>query len=407
MSVFQDKRRNKRWSYDFWLAGQRYQGYCVDANAAPVSNRREALDCEAAVRTGIRKSGASTGKGVRPGAYTLNQACLTYLARKQETEPSNFDNHVVYVREIRTFFNGSTPAAEISSEEVERYRSYCGSKPIKIWTGGPRKKKGPGTERFWKSSGRVRSKRQVNNYLKCLRALFGLAGKVRDPHSGLPAVLEVPDVRLHKLPKRVPRPIGDEELSTRIAHAPQWTREAAELSRLYGLRKGEVFWLERRHIDRDLEAIRFGPNETKSRNEELAHGGQEGWQLLLALDEQADQRRQRFLVTWPGKNHFRAFLAGKAVPDECWQPLKSIRKSWQSAARRAGIDSSHRFHDVRARYITEVAKIQPAAAQDAARHQDPSTTALYIKLASTEVRSAVAQAVARRPTTFPRLKVVK
>jgi DNA helicase HerA-like ATPase len=46
---------------------------------------------------------------------------------------------------------------------------------------------------------------------------------------------------------------------------------------------------------------------------------------------------------------------------------------------------------------TEVAKVQAAATQDAARHADPATTALYIKLAAGEVRSAVAEAMERRP----------
>jgi hypothetical protein len=49
----------------------------------------------------------------------------------------------------------------------------------------------------------------------------------------------------------------------------------------------------------------------------------------------------------------------------------------------------------------------PAAARDAARHQDASTTALYIKRADSEVRGAVAQANARRPKTAGKLKGVK
>jgi hypothetical protein len=41
--------------------------------------------------------------------------------------------------------------------------------------------------------------------------------------------------------------------------------------------------------------------------------------------------------------------------------------------------------------------VQKAAAQDASRPQDPATTAMYIKPADIEIRSAVAQANARRP----------
>ena len=236
--------------------------------------------------------------------------------------------------------------------------------------------------------------------------MFEIAAKVRDPITRLPAIDQVLEIKLHRLPKRLPRPIGDAELAARLKMAPPWTREAAELSRLFGLRRGEIFWLERRHIDPEIEGIRFAPSETKNGNEELAHGGKVGWQLLLQLDQQARERGQRYLVTWPGKKHFRKFLAGDRVPADCWQPLKTVRKSWKQAALRAGIEQPHRFHDVRARYITEVAKVLPAAAQDAARHQDPSTTALYIKLASSEIRSAVAQANARRPIRA-KLKLIR
>lgn len=99
-------------------------------------------------------------------------------------------------------------------------------------------------------------------------------------------------------------------------------------------------------------------------------------------------------------------LRGEPIPREDWRPLKGIRRSWKTTIKTAGIERPHRFHDVRARYVTEVAKVQKAAAQDAARHQDPATTAMYIKLADMEIRDAVAQANARRPARA-KFKVVK
>ena len=84
----------------------------------------------------------------------------------------------------------------------------------------------------------------------------------------------------------------------------------------------------------------------------------------------------------------------------------SLDVAWRSTAKRAAIERPHSFHKIRGRYITEVAKVQPAAAQDAARHQDPATTAMYIKLAAGEIRDAVRQANARRPART-KLKVVK
>jgi len=46
--------------------------------------------------------------------------------------------------------------------------------------------------------------------------------------------------------------------------------------------------------------------------------------------------------------------------------------------------------------VTEVAKVQAATTQDVARHADPAATALYIKLAAGEVRTAVDKAMAPR-----------
>lgn len=397
MSVFKDKRRNGRWSYDFWIAGKRHQGYCADEKGVPAATRREALDCEAGVRSAARTNATAHPRNLDPGTFTLNQACLIYLARKADTEPSNYQNHIRYVREIRAFLDGRRAMSEISADDIERYRQHCATQPLKVWIGGQKKKDDPRAERYWKDTSRRRSKRQINNYLKCLRGLFAVAAKAIDKTTGMPAVREISEVKLHKVPKRLPRPISDTELDARLAQAPQWTREAAELSRLFGLRRGEALMLERRHVDQEIQGVRFAPNETKSGNEELAYGGNSGWELLLQLDQQARERGQSYLVAWPGKKFFRQHLAGKPVPDNCWQPLRSIRRSWTGSARRAGIEAPHRFHDVRARYITEVAKVLPAAAQDAARHQDAATTAMYVKLATNEVRDAVSRAVAQRP----------
>lgn len=146
--------------------------------------------------------------------------------------------------------------------------------------------------------------------------------------------------------------------------------------------------------------------ETKSGNEEMAWGGDAGSRLLEELEADAIARGTDYLITWPGPKHFRKYMAGKEVPADCWVPLKSVRSSWRRSAARDEVANPHRFHDVRARYITEVAKVQPAAAQDAARHQDPATTALYIKLASSEVRDAVSQATARRPNKL-KLRALK
>jgi integrase len=398
VTVFRNKQRNNEWRYDFRLGGQRYSGPCLDENCTPVATKKAAVAVEERERVAAREKQKLAKHGIKQGSYTLARACALHLARKEEKTPGHFANHILYVREICAFFGADTAMSDITGEDVEAYRSFAVRQTLRKWTGGPRRKSDdPANDRFWKDTGRPRSKRTVNNYLKCIRALFALAEKVRDPITHEPVVREVPDIALHKIPRRLPTPMEDEELDSRLASAPPWTREAAELSRLFGLRRSEVFKLQRRHISREVRGLRFGINETKSGNEELAHGGEAGWELLKHLDEQALRRGQTHLVTWPGPKRWRAFLRGEPIEMADWQPLKSVRRSWRTTIKAAGIEHPHRFHDVRARYVTEVAKVQAAAAQDAARHQDPATTAMYIKLAASEVQAAVAQAVAQRP----------
>ena len=42
---------------------------------------------------------------------------------------------------------------------------------------------------------------------------------------------------------------------------------------------------------------------------------------------------------------------GRGVPPDAWRPLKSVRKSWATSAKDAGIEKPRRFHDVRGAYI--------------------------------------------------------
>ena len=49
--------------------------------------------------------------------------------------------------------------------------------------------------------------------------------------------------------------------------------ELDELSRVFGLRRGEALWVKRRHIDREEGGLLFTGEETKSGRDERAFGG--------------------------------------------------------------------------------------------------------------------------------------
>ncbi len=86
-------------------------------------------------------------------------------------------------------------------------------------------------------------------------------------------------------------------------------------------------------------------------------------------------------------------------------PLKSVRKSWATSAKDAGIEKPRRFHDVRGAYITQVARGTRSSRmiREAARHRDQSTTDRYIEIAQNETAKAVEKAM--RPAG-PKLRLV-
>lgn len=402
VTVFQNKQRGKAWSYDFWLNGVRHRGYCLDDNGQPVTTRTAAKASEEQVRVAARQGQAAGRSTVRAGDYALVQAQAALLKRvvDRKRKASHVDNIRLWGDHILLFFGPETPFRALSQKGIDEYVVHVSSETVKKWLGGNRKPTAADLKKpeLWRDTGNVRSKRQVNNYLKHLRKLLEGAAKVKDPVTRQPVLSQDPplEIELEKVSRRKPRPMTDRELADRRAHLTPWAADVAELSRLFGLRQSEALTLERRHIDREVKGL-FFRDETKSGNDEHAYGGAEGWKLLQRLERQAVARGQQRLITWPGRQHVRAFLAGKRVPKDSWEPLKTLSGSWRKSAGRAGVADPHRFHDVRARYVTAVAQADRSAAKQAARHQDPATTDLYIQVADEEVRAAVTKAMAQRP----------
>lgn len=389
MTVFQNRHRGGQWRYDFRVNGLRYQGQCITPEGNLATSERQAREAEALAKARARAEHGKASRSIsRPGTFTFGQALLDYIESQTGSSPVHVANLKLYGRELLGFFGADTPILEISQERVEEYRRFASSAKVKVWRGGPRAR-----QRMPEKLGqgeRVRSPASVNHYLKCLRAALGRAHRIKDPVTGMPMLPFPPTVEPVRVPKRRPKPMPDAELYARLDVAPPWAREAAELARLFGLRRAEALGLELRHIDHDAGAIRFDGSESKSKRDELAHPIPGGWELLRRLERQAVARGQVRLVTWPGPKHMAAFLRGEEVPRRAWRGLKSIRRSWRNSATKAEVAAPHRLHDVRARYVTEVAKVASAAtAQEAARHADPATTARYVALAEAEVAKAL------------------
>jgi site-specific recombinase XerD len=109
-------------------------------------------------------------------------------------------------------------------------------------------------------------------------------------------------------------------------------------------------------------------------------------------------------VTWPGRYWFKKARRGEAVPDDAWQPLKTIRRAWTDTIERAGIENPRRFHDVRAAYITNIARLGSSSlTKGLTRHTSMATTERYIKI----VENELAEAASRAARSRPRLRVVR
>ena len=370
--------------------------------------RSQATEIEATLKRTARQQFGSVRSGIQSGSFTLAQALLLHINDQPGSTALHVANLKLYAREILAFFDPATPVASIDAARIQDYLKFAAKQTNKVWSGGALKNRSRTDAKWWKDTGKVRSIASTNHYLGCLRGALQAAHRTRDPLTGHPMLPFPPVVPSLPKGKRRPRPMPDGELEARLEVAPPWTRDAAELARLFGLRRAEALELQRRHIDRERHCLRWPEDETKSGRDEDAYGGVEGWALLVRLDGEAKVRDQDHLVTWPGSQYLHQALRGRKVPNNVWRSLKSLKRSWKTTAKSAEIKQPHRFHDVRARYITEIAKGSSAAiTQAAARHADPTTTARYVNIAAGEVSDAVAKAIAIRKGSRPKLRIPK
>jgi len=408
MTVYRrTKEPGQPWYYDFQLSKVRFQGYCVDPESGePARTEKEARDIEATHRRAAKARQGIERSGIRPGAFTLAQAMALHLGNQVESTTQHVANLAMYSREILAFFKPETPVTRITVQHVQAYRKFCAEQPVRIWIGGGGKRNGAKDRRDpanWKLGDRLRSPASVNHYLDCLRGALTQAHEAKHPVTGMPMLPFPPKVEPLEAPKRKPTPIPDAELDERAASALPWTRDAAMLARAFGLRMNECVRVTIHHVDEHARCIRFKGEDQKSNRDEEVYSNREGWQLVQRLVKQARSRGQIHLITWPGPEQLWNVKAGRPVPREAWQPLKSVRKSWSATGK--GLAKPHRFHDLRAGYITEIAgKASASNTRNAARHRDQSTTDRYIDIARSDTARAVEDAM--QPRRRPPLRIL-
>ncbi|UYN97664.1 MAG: site-specific integrase [Enhydrobacter sp.] len=405
MTVYRDKQRKSRWCYEFVANGVRYRGVCKSPDGVYARTKADATAAEVAARARAKAEQGMARSGIRPGAYLLGQALLRHIGNQLDSSASHVASLRRIMGELLRFFGPDRAVVDIGVEDIDAYRKFAVAQKRRVWIGGPRKVEEGDEDRpeLWRVLDRPRSASEVNHCLDCLRSALRAAHAVRDPRTGERVLPFPPEVKPVHNPGRDPTPMPEAEFSARLAGATPWVAEAASLARLFGLRLAEALMLEVRHLDHEEQCIRLRASETKSGKDQPVYGGDPGWQLLLRLASQARRRGQTRLVTWPGPKWHKAALRGDTVPEDVWRPLKSIRKGWLNTAVRGEIDHPHRFHDLRAGYITGIAKLGSSAiTKRLARHASMATTERYIAVAADELARAANRAARRRA-----LRVVK
>ncbi len=399
MTVYRRKNEpGEPWYYDFWTGGVRHQGYCLDPDTGkPAKNEGEANDIQAVIRRAAKAKQGIERSGLRPGSFTIAQAMLLHIDGQVDSTPEHVANLKMYSREILAFFKPETPVIKIPQQRIEAYRKFAAEQHVKIWIGGGDKRRDRTDPKNWKRGDRLRSPASVNHYLDCLRGALTAAHNVKDPVTGNPMLPFPPAVKPLAAPKRLPDVMPDGELKARVKVAAPWTKDGVELARAFGLRMDETARVTVHHIDHEQRCLRFKGETQKSNRDEHVYGGEPGYDLLLRLAEQARSRGQIHLITWPGPEHVWNAKRGREIPQDAWRPLQSVRKSWATTAKDAGIERPHRFHDVRGAYITQIAEKTESALliRLAARHQDQATTDRYIDIARRKTAQAVKKAMGR------------
>lgn len=376
MTVWFYKARS-RWRYEFQHKGRPYGGYCLDDHGQPVTSRRAAEAAERRERERAKKAGPEIRAKPAPGAVTLATA-LSMLTARATPGRNAETNQLTYMREILAWFGPETPVAEIEGR-VWDYIAWARRQPVRVWTGGRRKR--TAGAKFWKDTDRTRSDSTINRYLDCLRKACRLAHEARNPVTQARLVPAMPLIPELDEPDALPRPVdADDVVAIANAAAPH-IADAIGLCVLMGFRKAEVFSLTVGHIARDCSGVWLHGRETKGGRGEFMPASEEAAGLLRRLVKQARERGVEHLIVYRRER--------KDGNHEPWRPIKDPRKAWRSALKAAGVPA-HKFHELKATFTTELAKrVSAKYTRDLSRHKSAETTDRYIRLADEAKREAV------------------
>lgn len=377
MTVHFDRRLSK-WRFDFYRAKIRYQDWCLNLDGSECRNKTEALKAQeraaAKVQTSARLPKVTTGAHNLAGAMTVFADHLSPGRHR--------DNQRVYVVELLKWFGAEQSLLEIEGR-VAQYIAWARKQPVRVWRGGSDKKAETKKREPWADAARTRSDATINRYLDALRRAIRLYGSLPDPLTDAPRLPRMPKIPKLKEAKRIPRPVSDGDLERIIAEAAPWVVDAAVLARNMGFRRTEMLALALGQVDIEQRCVWLEAEGTKGNRDEKVPANATALEILSRRKAEAEALGIDTLFWYvpPSK---------KNEPAKKPQPVRSIKRAWRSAQKRAGLSHLYRFHDLKAAFVTSIA--QHAAPQDVqklARHKDFDTTRAYLEVSSDRGRAAV------------------
>lgn len=384
MTVYWEKAR-KAWRYDFYRERKRHTGYCIDpVTNQPARTKREARDAEAAVRKVLGKPGQGEAGAPIAGVYTFAEAAADW-ARHVGRHQRSWTSVKGRVAELVQWFGADRALVSIDESLIADYVAWARQQKVRRYQGGPRKLATMGKRVAWRDTGRTRSPATVNRYLATLSTVLRRAHDRRDPVNRSRLLPELPRVRELEEPEAAPNPIPPEHTRAILAAAAPHLFDAIVLAIHLGPRLNEILRLDVTMPDFENRVVRLD-SRSKGKRADLLYMNEVAFQVLRRLHDRALSADQTHLLLYDPP-------AAEGEPPRPPRPVKSLRTAWAGALRRAGLDGRYSFHDLRANFATELARlgVNFRMVKDLARHRDLRTTLRYIKAADVEMADAVAR----------------
>lgn len=325
------KNNNNKWYCRGQINGERYHLPCAGAK-----DKSEAKAIEDGIRFKIRQQQSGLIKSNK--IYTLKFMMNKYI-ESCELNNKSARTAIIFTKYILLFFGEKTNVTEIKPYEIDNFKRSLLNKG--------------------------RTKATVNRYISALKRAYNIMIEEdlieTNPTNKTKKLIE--DNRRHRY-------LSHDEWNKLIIVLPPEIKSIVIVALLSGLRKNNVLQLKWEQIDMNLRTIELLKQENKGKKVIKHPISNALYKVLMALEP---------------KEKGYVFVNPKTG-----LPYTSIRKSFDTALKNAGIEDAY-FHDLRRTFGTWLHEegVSIRTIQELLGHSDVSTTERYLCLTSEQNRKAM------------------